>query len=103
MTNLYHATSIAAAQSIDSGGFRDAPFMSVAHGVCVSDRPLDAADGVARHCDVIFEIEIPSGFDLEEFEIIEEERPVDAYREWLIPAAKLNLCARRRMALGDIQ
>ncbi len=97
MTNLYHATSSAAAKSIDSDGFQDAPFMSIANGVCLSDRPLDAADGVARHCDVIFEIEIPAGFDLEKFEIIEEDRPVDAYREWLIPAAQLNLWARRRM------
>lgn len=97
MTKLFHATSSSAAKAIDSGGFLDAPFMSIAHGVCLADRPLDAADGVARHCDVVFEVVVPNGFDLEPFEIIEDDRPDDAYREWLMPAAQLNLWARRRI------
>ena len=102
MTTLYHATSRAAADCIEIGGFLDAPFMSIANGVCLSSRPLDAADDVARHCDVVFEIDVPQDFELQQFEIIEEDRPDGAYREWLIPALILNSWIRR-ITQGDIE
>ena len=94
--NVFHATSSVAAAAIEREGFRDANFLGIATGVCVSDRPLDAADGVARHCDVVFCIATPSETALGEFEIEEEGRPSEAYREWLVPAAVLDLWPRNR-------
>jgi hypothetical protein len=97
VAKLYHATSHLAAVAIESDGFLDAPFMTIAHGVCLSDRPLDAADGVARNCEVVFEVDVPSDFELEQFEIIEDGRPEEAYREWLVPSELLNLWPRRKI------
>jgi hypothetical protein len=101
MITLYHATSHSVAAAIESGGFLDADFYGIAHGVFLSDRPLDAADDVARYCDVVFEVDVPANFELEQFEAVEEDRPEEAYREWLIPASILNSWVRRRFIEPD--
>lgn len=107
MHTLFHATSAAAAHSIESEGFKDADFHGVARGVFLSQRPLDEGDDVAKHCDAHFALEVPSGFPLDDFELINEvllddpapvmePSAIEEYREWLIPAAILNKWPRRR-------
>lgn len=93
---LYHATTLEAANAIDARGFRDARAFGSLRGVFFSDRPLSAADGVARSCDVLLQLQVPAGVDLHANEIIESGRPADAYREWLLPAAMVNAwpCSR---------
>ena len=51
-------------------------------------------DGVAAFADVTFEVDF-GGADFGEYEIIEEGRPDDAYKEWLIPAQIANGMPRR--------
>lgn len=87
---LYHVTSKEAAIQIANEGFVESDFHGIAMGVFLSDRPLDAGDGVALAADVIFVVTVPDDFDVHEYEVIEEGRPADAYREWLVPASLVN-------------
>lgn len=87
---LFHCTSTASATAIERRGFRDSkPFPNL-HGVFLSDRPLTLADGVSKSCDVCFVLSVPADFDLQAWEVIEDERPSEAYREWLVPAKIVN-------------
>ena len=100
---LFHSTSRVAAALVTRDGFRDAVFMQEVPGVvgvCVSDRPLDAGDGVARSTEVCFVVSVPPGTDLSSFEVVEERRPSNAYREWLVPAEVLNTWPRRIYRAG---
>ena len=90
MKYLYHSTSEQAAQKIELNGFRDASFGGVADGVFFSNRPLTHADGVATFAHVCFQLSLPDDVNIEEFEVIEDGRPEEAYREWLIPAEIAN-------------
>ena len=94
--NLYHTTSDEAAKAIEREGFKNSPFLGIAHGVCLASRPLDAGDCVVRHAEVCFEIEVPDQLDLSVWEIEEEGRPEEAYREWLVPDSVVNGWPRRR-------
>ncbi len=86
---LYHSTSASRAQAILADGFRDEAFMGVARGVFFADRPLLPFDGVAASAEVTLEV-MPSAALQDEWELIEEGRPEDAYREWLVPADVAN-------------
>lgn len=92
---LFHSTSADAALHILSNGFADADFLGIARGACFSDRPLDLADGVAKFAEIVLVVEVPPGFNVEEYEVVEEGRPADAYREWLIPAGMVNAWPRQ--------
>lgn len=92
---LYHSTLERNAMEIMQGGFKDGNFMGIASGVFFSDRPLDQADGVASFAEVVIGIECSlTTAQLDEFEVIEEDRPPEAYREWLIPAKLVNSMPR---------
>jgi hypothetical protein len=98
---LYHSTSLENAAHIQKEGFKEDDFYGIARGVFFSDRPLDVGDGVARCADVYFEVSVPLGFDLDEFEVIEDGKPDEAYREWLLPAATVNSWERVLMEMSD--
>lgn len=101
---LFHATSLEAAAQIETHGFTESKFAGIASGVFLSDRPLDGGDGASTASEVVFAVDAPSVFDLDKFELLEEGRPPDAYREWLIPAALVNGWPRSRHAdNGKIQ
>lgn len=84
----FHRT--AAAEAILREGFRDGEgsYMLIGatlKGVFLADTPLDENEG-ARGDDLLA-VDLPGELDLDEFEIIEEEKP---YREWCVPAALIN-------------
>jgi hypothetical protein len=92
---LYHSTSNYAVAQIMQDGFKDGDFAGIASGVFFSDRPLDAADGVASFAEAVIAIECTlTAVQLDEFEVIVEGRPPEAYREWLIPAELVNQMPR---------
>ena len=97
---LYHSTSAGDAQAILETGFRDADFMGVARGVFFADRPLLGFDSVARSAEVTLEVE-PTAALQDEWELIEEGRPEDAYREWLVPANVANTWPRRMLTEAE--
>jgi len=93
---MYHSTSREAASQILEAGFEDRLYFGIASGVFFSDRPLDAGDGVAAAADAVIVIECKLSADqLKELEVIVEDRPPEAYREWLIPAALVNQMPRQ--------
>ena len=92
---LYHSTSQEAASQILEAGFEDRLYYGIASGVFFSDRPLDAGDGVAASAEAVIVIECKLSADqLDGFEVIVDDRPPEAYREWLIPAALANQMPR---------
>jgi hypothetical protein len=91
---LFHSTTKINAGPIVDSGFIDGDFRGIASGVFFSDRPLDQGDDVAAFAEVTFEVDF-GGLDLGEYEVIEEGRPDEAYREWLIPADIVNGLSRR--------
>lgn len=91
---LYHSTSLASAALILRDGFNDSALLDVAFGVFLADRPLDHGDDVARHANCCLEVRVPDGFELGIFELIEDDRPLEAYREWIIPAEIVNTWVR---------
>ena len=95
---LYHSTSATGAAGIDNSGFFERSFGGIASGVFLSDRPLTDADGVAKSCEVCFEVDLPGWFDLAPYELIGDDRPQGAYREWIVPIDFANSWPRVRMA-----
>ena len=89
---LYHRTN--AADDILRRGFRDGEgrYMTdvILRGVWLSAVPLDVNEGaVGAH---VLEVELPDAL-AEEHELVEEEKP---YREFLVPADRLNRLGRMR-------
>lgn len=95
MTKLYHSTSNDAAVCIQRDGFMESSLQDVVFGVWLSDRPMTACDGVASQSDICFCVDVPLEFDLSDFEAITEGKPIEAYREWIIPAHLVNNWPRR--------
>jgi hypothetical protein len=96
-TLLFHKTTSQAAKGILQDGFRDGrtPYMADREfsGIWLSDRPLNANDGVWGN--TLLEVLVDLTADaLVEWEWVEEGKP---YREWLIPAALLNPNCRVRI------
>jgi hypothetical protein len=91
MRMLFHRTSEEAARAIKRDGFRDGTGTYLTDrewtGVWLSDRPADANEGAFG--DTILRVAIPDDVDLDDFEWIEEGKPI---REWLVPADLLNAC-----------
>jgi hypothetical protein len=90
IARLYHSTTEEAAASILREGFRDGTGSYgcvgiTLTGVFVSDLPVDENEGAKGYA--VLETNVPEGFDLDGFGIVEEGRPP---WEWLIPAAVLN-------------
>ena len=87
---LFHSTTAATAQAILASGFKDGTdnylTMQLHSGVWVSDRPLDENEG-ASSSEALLMIEI-DGRKIRRFEWVGDM----GYREWLIPAERLN-CA----------
>jgi hypothetical protein len=87
---LYHRTRAETAERIKTEGFRDGSgtYLSdtVLTGVWLSNIPLDGNEGA--YGDVLLEvnIDLPAA-DMDYYECVEEDKP---YREWLIPAERLN-------------
>jgi hypothetical protein len=86
----YHVTD--AAFAILREGFRDetGSYMFenlVLIGVWIADQPLNCNEGAKG--DQVLKVEFADDFSLESYEIVEEE-PMNAYREWCVPAALIN-------------
>ena len=103
---LFHATSTHVANLILADGFRDGQgnfglvdeqdVPAALSGVFLSDRPLDANEGVWPPPDVVLAVEFDTPLSsLGEWELLE---PGKGYREWCIPAAFINHHARVRLA-----
>jgi hypothetical protein len=94
----YHTT--AAADVILRDGFRDATgfYMTTIEltGVWIGDRPMDVNEGAKG--DQVLRVELPDDVDLDDFEIIEDEKP---YREWCVPAALINAHATVTLMSDD--
>jgi hypothetical protein len=92
---LYHGTTPNAARKIQAEGFRDGTsdyLTSTKHtGVWLSDTPLDANEGATGG--QVLEVCLPDDFDLSEWEWVEEGKP---YREFMVPADRINSVARIR-------
>jgi hypothetical protein len=88
MMILYHRTTAANAEQILRDGFRDGVgtyMLTREHsGVWLSDVPLDIDEGAEG--DTLLRVELPEQV-IADFEWIEEGKP---YREWLIPAQRIN-------------
>lgn len=96
---LYHRTRHANATAILSAGFRDNPryvgerddgSAYILHGVWLADRPI--GDQEVGPEGVVLVVDVPDDL-VERYEVVEEGG--DDFREWCIPAAVLNPCARR--------
>jgi hypothetical protein len=87
---LYHRTSSDVAARIVSEGFIDGvgTYMteSAFRGVWLSDRPLDCNEGAWGDTVLAVTLNLPQAL-LDNYEWVEEGKP---FREWLIPAAKIN-------------
>ena len=100
---VYHrAGSDQAAESIDRVGFQDGTgnyLTSTLHtGVWVADTPLDPNDyGHGQWDAPVVEMDVAE-LAIANFEWIEDGKP---YREWLVPAADLNRCPRRRLSIDE--
>ena len=96
---LYHRTTAANAEQILRDGFRDATgtFMSTREhsGVWLSDVPLDINEGADG--DTLLQVELPEQV-IADFEWIEKGKP---YREWLIPAQRINEQAKASIVDED--
>lgn len=101
MTTLYHSTSERGARAIAACGFAESTLAGMVLGVFLASRPLTWADGVASSAQACFAVEVPDAFVLEPYEIVEDDRPEEAYREWIVPAATVNCWPRRRLPLDD--
>jgi hypothetical protein len=94
---LYHRTGLENAQAIFKEGFRDRTgnyrTESLHTGVWLSNVPLDVNEGAVG--DVLLEVTFncPDA-EIDFFEWIEDGKP---YREWLMPAAFVNLHATVRI------
>ena len=73
----------------------ESSLQDIVFGVWLSDRPLDAADGVAHQNGICFCVDVPLDFDLSNFEAINDGKPIEAYCEWIIPAVLVNSWPRR--------
>jgi len=97
---LYHRTSRINAEAIIANGFRDGEGRYLTdsrhRGVWLSDRPLDANEGALG--DTIIAVDFDDPGTIAEFEWIEDERP---YREWLVPADRINGIASMRVIPED--
>ena len=101
MTKLYHSTSAEASSQIELVGFLESSLQDVVFGVWLSDRPLDHGDGVAHRAATCYCIEVPFGIDLSEYEAINEGKPFEAYREWIVPADLVNTWRRSVVESDD--
>jgi hypothetical protein len=86
----YHVTD--AADAILREGFRDetGSYMFanlILTGVWIADQPLNCNEGAKG--DQVLQVAFADDFSLESYEIVEEE-PMNAYREWCVPAALIN-------------
>ena len=94
---LYHSTNLENAQAILKEGFKNHTgsylTQSLHTGVWLSNVPLDENEGA--HGETVLEVtfNLPDA-SLDSFEWIEEGKP---YREWLVPAAFVNLHAKVRI------
>lgn len=91
----YHTTTPDAARKILAEGFRDGTdyyLTSTRHtGVWLSDCLLGASEGAKG--EQVLEVCLPDDFDLSEWEWVEEDKP---YREFLVPADRINSVAQIR-------
>jgi hypothetical protein len=84
---LFHVTSSKAAREILRSGFKDgaqAVGIEGMRGVWLSDRPLDANEGITDDTAVLavtFDVPLDR---LAFYELVEDDKP---YREWCIPAS----------------
>ncbi|NDJ15678.1 MAG: hypothetical protein EBY17_31650, partial [Acidobacteriia bacterium] len=87
---FYHRTSRLAADAILAEGFKSSLSSIVGFelfGVWLSDRPLSSNEGTKTNevlLEVTLELVAP---DFDFYELVEKEKP---YREWCIPAEKVN-------------
>ena len=92
---LYHTTTPDAARKIQAQGLRDRTghyLTSTEHtGVWLADAPLTVNEGTTGN--QVLEVCFPDDFDLSEWEWVEEGKP---YREFLIPADRINPVAQIR-------
>src|SRR5260370_37213563 len=100
MTDRYYHTTDAA-DAILRDGFRDATgsymFATIElTGVWLGDTIMDINEGATG--DQVLCVEWPDDVSLDEFEIIEDEKP---YREWCVPAALINSRASVRPTTYD--
>jgi hypothetical protein len=63
-------------------------------GVCFANRPILDCDGNARSCEVTIEVDFDDGA-AGEWEVLEEGRPPECFREWFIPSEIVNSRPRR--------
>ncbi|HEY2781086.1 MAG TPA: hypothetical protein VGI90_09920 [Steroidobacteraceae bacterium] len=102
---VYHVTHPSAADAIDTEGFRDGSgtYMTSTQlsGVFVSDVPLVIESGLEDP--VVFAIDLAE-IHLVGCGLLEEGKN---YREWIVPAARINAAGRRRVewpeCLDDIE
>jgi len=97
---VYHATIAEAAAQIMKSGFRDSTDTYLTDrewtGMWVSDRPLGMGEGAKGHTFLRIELRV-SEQEIAQYEWVQEDFFVDGeivsatYREWLLPAALLNL------------
>ncbi|MER8438341.1 hypothetical protein NKH36_00060 [Mesorhizobium sp. M1312] len=68
-------------------------------GVFLSDRPLDANEGVALGADTILAVEfsVPLSI-LDDYELVEEGK---GYREWTVPSDFIRQFARTRIVQAE--
>jgi hypothetical protein len=99
MMILYHRTTAANAEQILRDGFRDnvGTYLTTREhsGVWLSDVPLDINEGAKG--DTLLKVELPEQV-IADFEWIEEGKP---YREWLIPAQRINEQAKASIVDED--
>ncbi len=101
---LYHVASLAAAASILRGGFVDGEGSygteTELRGVFLSNRALDANEGVGASSDTVLAVTFASMSlgELDEYELDEDGK---TYREWCIPADVVRRRATVRKAEFD--
>jgi hypothetical protein len=99
---LWHRTTEGAQMRILRSGFRDGkgPYLTAEHhrGVWLSNVPLSVGEGTPDGPLLRVAVAISAAKLVREYEWIEEDKP---YREFLLPAAVLNACARVELVSAD--
>jgi hypothetical protein len=100
--NVYHVVKMESATDIERRGFRGptGEYLSDSqhNGVWVSDRPLFVESDLQIELAVCFEIAVPDRVLLSR----EWTQVGEGYRRFLVPAAVLNRCGRRRLTPEEL-
>ena len=91
---LYHVTNAEAASEIMAAGFCDQTHRKSLTGVWLSNIPVGPSEG-ARGMQVL-EVHFPDDLDLCQWERFESARDGSPYREFMVPADRVNSAARLR-------